>query len=321
MRGRDGTIRLAQESAKKAGTYLMPPRYREIMDESERARLLIPKGALAIEAEVEDHQTSGDWWKHFTLMKDAGYPPEEIDRRLGAGPPKDQGLGIITIEETAQFDRQPGGNKMPHINRVRKRAYIEALKVRWAPRIDYETLSEGAPSDTDEYIIEGEWMEAEISEEVSPEKLEAKSKDAVDVLYGETDENPKPKPEIKRPYPPEIVRDRVFQFAVGFKGAQKTEKRGKDLTLPQFVAWQLNECFPGPNSDGKRISIVKYIFGEKVESLNDLTGAQLKAIEKWLDPKSEGPGAGLLPCKEAQMEAASIWATWMKSKGQMEANL
>lgn len=82
MRGRDGTIRLAQEAAQKSGTYLMPPRYREITDESERARLQIPKGALAVEAEVEDHQTSSEWWRRFELMKTAGYPPEEIDRRL-----------------------------------------------------------------------------------------------------------------------------------------------------------------------------------------------------------------------------------------------
>lgn len=318
MRGRDGTIRLAQESAKKAGSYLMPPRYRDILDDSERARTRIQVNALAVEAEVEDYQTSSEWWKRFTLMKDAGYPPDEIDRRLGAGPPKDVGIGILTQEEMAQFDRQPGGNKMPHINRVRKRAYIEALKVRWAPRIDYEALSEGAPTDTDDYIIEGEWMEAEIAEEVEPQELAKRAEDAADVLYPE-DPKPKAKPEVKRPYPPETTRQRILEFVDGFKGAQKTEKRGKDLTLVSFVAWQLNECFPGPASDKQRISVVRYVYGDKIESLNDLTGAQLKAIEKWLDPQQrDGPGAGLLPSKEARMEAASMWATYMKEKGQQE---
>jgi len=322
MRGRDGTIRLAQEAAQKSGTYLMPPRYREITDESERARLQIPKGALAVEAEVEDHQTSSEWWRRFELMKTAGYPPEEIDRRLDRNPPKDLGIGILTVEEMHAFDRQPGGNRMPHVNRVRKRAYVEALKARWAPRIDIAALSEGAPSSTDDYIIEGEWMEVTPEEPATPEEISERAQEAIDVLYDEpkpeAEAKPETKPDVKRPYPPDVARDRIISLVDKFKGVRKDEKRGKDLTLVSFVAWQLNECFPGPAADKKRISVVRYIFGDQVESLNDLTGGQLKALEKWLDPKSEGPGAGLIPCKEAQMEAASIWATYLKSKGQQE---
>lgn len=123
----------------------------------------------------------------------------------------------------------------------------------------------------------------------------------------------------KRPYPPHIVRERIHDFIEDFKGERKDQSRPGG-TLVTFMAWQMNELFPGdPKPDGKRIAVLNYLFERKIESTNDLTGAELRAIERWIEPKEwEGPGSGSTPRKEAKMEAASIFTTYMKEKGQQE---
>jgi len=124
-----------------------------------------------------------------------------------------------------------------------------------------------------------------------------------------------------RPYRPEIVRERILERAPEYAGSRKDEKRPGG-TLSTFIAWQMSECFQqDPNSDGKRIAVLNYIFGS-TESTNDLNGAQLKALEWWLGPgEYEGPGAGITPRKEAIKEAKAMYAARLKEQGQQELDI
>ncbi len=208
MRGRDGTIRLASEAAQHAGTYIMAPRYRQIIDEQEKAKLGIPKDAMVVEAFVEDKQTNDEYYKRFALLKDAGMNAEQIMEKIGETPNADSGIGILTMQEMKQLEKAPGGNRFPHINRVRKRAYIEALKARWAPNINYAALTEGRSSDTEDYIIEGEWLEVEIEDNgKSQEEKESQGAKASEHLFGEDKE----KPDRKSPafWPKKVIEEIV----------------------------------------------------------------------------------------------------------------
>ncbi len=259
-----------------------------------------------------DYAKPAEYWEKFrsaiadgsarqttkTARSGKAYPAWEIDAFYYRIPNPDVYTLVNTIDKMAQ-----------------KRAFIQAVLLG-------VNASEFFTQDIEDLPVEAINGEIDnrtpIPHYAEPDEIKAKAEDAINALFDEPKPKAETKPDVKRPYPPDVARDRILSLVDKFKGVRKDEKRGKDLTLVSFVAWQLNECFPGPAADKKRISVVRYIFGDQIESLNDLTGGQLKSLEKWLDPKSEGPGAGLIPCKEAQMEAASIWATYLKSKGQQE---
>lgn len=183
QRGRDGTIRLASRAARREGTYLLSPRFRDIVDKAECAKWGIPEGAIAIEATVEDKVSSDQWYSRMEQLQKVGFNKDEILDQLGAHPPADQGIGILTAEEIKLLDG--GKNKMPHIERARKRAYIEALKKRWGPLINMDELQDGRSANTDDYIIEGEWMETDVEATAeTPQQHTSNTRAATDSLYG-----------------------------------------------------------------------------------------------------------------------------------------
>lgn len=181
MRSRDGTEMLADRAARNAGNHLLPPRYREITDDKERARLGIPAGALASEASVENYLDTRSYYQRRNQLKDEGMSSTEIDKRLGKSPPCHTGIGILETHEIQKFSKGYGA-KMPHINRVRKRAKTEAQKP-WAARLDLMALMKDRSPDLDDYIVEGEWMDI-LVEEMSPEKIAEMAKEGAATLYG-----------------------------------------------------------------------------------------------------------------------------------------
>ncbi len=312
MKGRDGTLKIAKANARRDDTHLLPPRFRQITDESERTRLFIPEGSLSFECEQQDHKSLMAWQQVVNTLKDAGFSKDEISLKAG-DPPADYGLGILAKNEIANLNK--GKNKMTHVERCQKRAHTAALRKRWAAQ-EHETLP-ASSLDTSDYIIEGEWMD------VSPEELNQKAVSGAESLFGEGGGDALKKvkeerPKGTRPWKPEDVRNRILQFASEYKGSKKNEQRPGG-TLVTYIAWQMNECFKGdPKPDGKRISVLSYIFGP-VKSTKDLNGAQLKAVERWLEPSEhEGEGSGIVPRKEARLEAAAMFAAHLKEQGQQE---
>ena len=181
MRSRDGTEMLADKAARNAGNRLLPPRYREIIEGAERERLGIPAGALASEATIENYLDTRTYYQRRNQLKDEGMSSTEIDKRLGKSPPCHTGIGILEKHEMQKFAKGYGA-KMPHINRVRKRAKTEAQKP-WAARLDLMALMKDRSPDLDDYIVEGEWMDV-LVEDMSPEQIAEMAEEGEATLYG-----------------------------------------------------------------------------------------------------------------------------------------
>jgi hypothetical protein len=191
MRGRDGTLKIAKRNAEKAGTYLLSPKFELLIDESKRAALGIPDGAMAVMCYQEDKASVDDWYQRVQTLKDAGFTAAKIEATVG-DIPRDEGLGILTAQEMGQLDRS--GNKMTHLERVQKRAHMAALRKRFAAQEFGDEGDESASIDTDDYIIEGEWLEVPLDldddDERSQEEKESSSAQGSDVLFGEKEEGP-----------------------------------------------------------------------------------------------------------------------------------
>lgn len=276
------------------------PEFEQISDPDERNSLMIPEGALAFRCILRDTETITAYSKAWKDMISNEIPTEVIPTIIGKRP-YTEGVGYLKRGESTRMDP---------VQCAMKRAEADALKRRF-------DLPFAIPTEPNGEVIEAEWTERTFEE--TEEEIKEKAKEGTEILFGEKTEGEK-KSTI-RPYPPETTRMRILEFSESdeFRGRRKDEKRGKDMSLVQHIAWQMSECFPGPNSDGQRIGVLKYIFGEDIKSTNDLTGPQLCALEKWLDPaQREGPGAGLLPTKEARMEAATMFTAHLKEKGQQE---
>lgn len=283
------------------------PEFEQIMDPDERHALLIPDGALAFRCILRDTETISAYSRSWKDMVANGVPVEVIPTIIGKRP-YTEGIGYLKPGEKTRMD--PAQCAM-------KRAEADALKRRF-------DLPFAIPSEPNGEVVEAEWTESTIEEETETEEgIKEKAKVGVETLFGEDDDGLKKvkeeRPAGSRPWNPVDIRNRINQFVDEYKGERKDQSRPGG-TLVTFMAWQMNELFPGdPKPDGKRIAVLNYLFERKIESTKDLTGAELRAVERWLEPKEwEGLGAGITPRKEAKLEAASIFTTYMKEKGQQE---
>jgi hypothetical protein len=273
---------------------------------------------MAFECLIEDHLSATAWDSRAAMLKDLGLSPAEVMEKAG-DPPADVGLGVLTLEEMRDFDKT-GQNKMTHEERCQKRAEMAALRKRWAPQ-EFEPADE-ASLDTDDYIIEGEWLLEEPQVKTGEELHEAAVAGA-QTLYGGGMEGEVPEGKVAkgtdRPFPPETVRHKWKAGVIQFEGADANQKRGK-IDLFQYIAWQLEECFPGDErGEAKRHSVVVYLTEGRTDSTKELTGAELIATERWLDSSEpEGPGSGLKPRIESRKEAAAMVDARMKELGQGE---
>jgi len=126
MPGRRGLIRHANEQALARGSEWWSDE-RELT-EHEKTNLMIPKDALAFESRVFDKATMDEWRKTFNTLIDSEKTADEALLIVG-NPPCSIGYGVLTQQE---ISKMPRNNKMPHVNRVKKRALMEALKGKFS---------------------------------------------------------------------------------------------------------------------------------------------------------------------------------------------
>jgi hypothetical protein len=331
MPGRRGLLRHAHEQAREIGTHFWPE-YRQITDPDERKNLFIPNEALAFECQVKDHLSQMTWNTTLERVTEAVKAGIEIDTSIIQKPPFVFGLGILTKQEMESLDKNRG-NKMTHVERCQKRAYMMGIKQLFD--LPLGGAVGGAGETIEDYVIDVEWREVDVipaewqcyecgegvpkDSDVCPEcgateqkeHLRQAAKEGSETLFG-GDEEPTPKTN-GRPYPPETVRNRISASVEEYKGTRKSDK------MLELAVWQLNECFGGDKQQNdKRRSVIAYLF-EK-ESATELSGAELKSVIQWLDSSEDDIG-DFKPSKDARFEAIQIVGQRMKEQGQAEMSL
>jgi hypothetical protein len=109
----------------------------------ERKDYLVPDGALAYKAILRSQAKSHSYTEDCERMgKIKGVTWDDIRRALGDRPYV-EGIGILTVEEMKSLDKNTR-NKMPHIERVKKRAEAAALKVVYHLDFGFVPLLPGA---------------------------------------------------------------------------------------------------------------------------------------------------------------------------------
>jgi hypothetical protein len=115
-----------------------------------------------------------------------------------------------------------------------------------------------------------------------------------------------------RPYSPAVLKEKL---------AAKTEKYSKNKAKPsemtrKMIAPNLEMCFSGmKNSDKIRHSVQKYLFG--VDSVKDMSDAQILAARDWLDAHQD-TGGQWTPDLNSIFEAQAVWTAALKEAGQIE---
>jgi hypothetical protein len=192
MRARDGSLKVANDNMRRAGTYMLPPRFLFLRDEARRAELQVPERAMAKIAEVEDYASTQMWQDRYNAMKDAGAKHAEIIELIGA-PPKLEGLGIVTEEEIEQAEwwhdsqgKRTGRKDVHynHVERCEKRALLAALRTRWLFESDEDVQNTLASSVTDDYIIDADWYLKPEPVVAEGEELRKKADAGAEALFG-----------------------------------------------------------------------------------------------------------------------------------------
>jgi DNA-binding CsgD family transcriptional regulator len=194
MPGRKGLLRHAHAQALERETHFWPE-YEQVTDEDERKALFIPTGALAFKCALRDDRQIETWTKALNAVIDAAKLGIEIDRKGISHMPFTFGLGILTQQEITSLDKN-SSNKMTHVERCQKRAYMAALKQLFDLPLGG---SVGAHGETmDDYIPEAEWRVLEEDEESDAPELTEEEKEALserakagaDSLYGADSDEP-----------------------------------------------------------------------------------------------------------------------------------
>ena len=221
MRGRDGTIRLAEEAARRDGTYLMAPKFTLIEEARDRKALGFNEDDMVVMCQVFDHRAADEYYNRRRELKAEGMDSDKIDARLGTEPPADVGYGSMSLTEKSKTNQDSYGTvKFPHINRVQKRAQVETLKKRWAAHINMHALADLAPMDDEAYSVESEWQEVNVEELKDVTSTGSNHK---------KDPPPDPEPSKNkvhdapeaRPYVPAVVLTGVQIRIEKYKGTQK----------------------------------------------------------------------------------------------------
>ncbi len=152
MKSTDGTVlglapgirlfrRKADEQDEKRGDLRNVELYS--LSPEERKDYLVPEGALAYKAVLRSQLKSHSYTEDCERMnKIKGITWDDIRKALGDRPYV-EGIGILTAEEMKQLDKS-SRNKMPHIERVKKRAEAAALKVVYHLDFGFVPLLPGA---------------------------------------------------------------------------------------------------------------------------------------------------------------------------------
>lgn len=169
-----------QISNGKAGNFWC--NFRELSNQEERARLLIPNGALAFECRLMDSETINNYVSTIKALKEAGMPWETIESIVGAQP-YTSGYGYYKAGENT---------KMSPVQVAMKRAEADAIKRRFD--VPFGIMVEGDGGDIEEQFS-GEWKNVTPDELRPPEQIKADRASANTALFGEDDTQPAPQPE------------------------------------------------------------------------------------------------------------------------------
>jgi hypothetical protein len=211
MPGRRGLLRHAHEQAAAQGNHFWP-RYEQIVDPEERKNLRIPDGALAFHCKVSDYKSTTTWTMALNAATDAVKAGLQIDSFNLGTVPCVTGLGVLTEEEMKQLDRT-GRNKMTHVERCQKRAYMMALKQMFdLPLAGYVG---GQGETVDDFVLDAEWREVK------------------------AEETPAIEPEVRPPASPEAVQQAKETLFGPDKPAERsaTEDDTATLLLKRFIQW------------------------------------------------------------------------------------
>jgi hypothetical protein len=222
MPGRRGLLRHAHEQSAAQGNHFWP-RYEQITDPDKRANLRIPDGALAFEAKVFDHRSTTTWTTALNAATDATKAGMHVDTSDLGSVPFVMGLGVLTASEMQTLDRQ-STNKMTHVERCQKRAYMMALKQMFDLPLAGYVGNQGETMD--DFVLDAEWREVkpEASDpiDVEPRRVDPEAaKAGAEALYGGRQEPPQ-EPPAERSTPPEAAEEdtatlllkRFIQWAV-----------------------------------------------------------------------------------------------------------
>lgn len=299
MEHREATIRKAEENARRDGTYLEAPRFFHITDNTTKESLGFAETEKVCRCEVSDHRQVAEYYKQRLQFKDEGLDSKEIDKRIGKVPDHYVGYGSLTPKEVNDCKKA----KFNAVNKLQKRAYVEALKQKWGALVNMEEMIAGAPDDDDAYVVDTEWTELPIAEDDNPfngvDPDAPPFQDEQDEMLGQ-----------ERPYEPEYTRNRVQAKAEHHHNegnASSDKQRGLAIGC-------LNLCFAGDKqSDAKRRSVLAYLFD--VDSGKVLSGPQILALIDWLEPTKDS-GDAYAPSALAEQEAKKITVARMKEQGQ-----
>lgn len=147
MPGRRGIIRHANEQSEEKGSEWWSDE--RALTEHEKVELVIPKDALAFESKVFETSTMDPWRKTFNALIEAGVEAKEA-LKIAGNPPCSVGIGVLTRQEISYM---PKNNKMPHANRAKKRALMEALKGKFS--LHFGGAAGGSGGETfEDYIVD-----------------------------------------------------------------------------------------------------------------------------------------------------------------------
>lgn len=283
MKGRDGILKIAKANARAEGTYLENPRFFMLVEETKRARLHVEEGDLAFECFVPDKKSTDSYYERVAILKEAGFTKEEIDAKLG-DPPGDWGLGIVSkdeIENRHWYHDKSGKRlrkievKYSDVELCRKRALMAALRVRWVAQEFPEPTS--ASADTDDYIIDGEWMMLEPEKNADPVERQRAAQRGSAALYGTEDPDPRP----SRPYDPDMLKERAAAQVTRRGQAQVSQAQRQVATIA------LSEACGG--DDKARHSFIKFLFDKT--SSKDLTAAEVLTLLDMFQLQQDSGGA------------------------------
>ena len=294
MEHREATIRKAEENARRDGTYLEAPRFFHITEDVTKTSLGFDVNEKVCRCEVSDHRQVSEYYKQRLQFKDEGLDSKEIDKRIGKIPDHYVGYASLTPKEVADCKKA----KFSAVNKLQKRAYTEALKQKWAPLVNMDEMVAGAPDDDDEYVIDTEWREAPIPEDIPFNGDDEPVDDGFDML------------DKQRPYSPEYAKDRIGAKVVHYRAENRTHTPAQH----GLAMGCLNLCFAGDDqSDSKRKSVLAYLF--EVDSGKDIDAAQTLALLDWLEPTKD-TGDAYEPNPHAVKEANKIVTARIKDLGQ-----
>jgi hypothetical protein len=155
MPGRRGIIRHANEIAASKSTPDFTNDWwsdERLLTKAEKAELYISEFDMAYESKVFERVTYDPWKETFVVLVESGMTADKA-LEIGGHPPCSTGIGVLTQHEMKELDKSRQ-NKMPHSNRCKKRAQMEALKNKFSLLFGG---SSGTGGETfDEYIKDSE---------------------------------------------------------------------------------------------------------------------------------------------------------------------